>query len=94
MPKAPEEDAWHLFNDFLVRPVQTNEALTFNTAWKLPSVIAYQIKAANNRIDETWKRNLDLSLLYTDTKYILEILHESHLTFFTALTTVQGHTQV
>ncbi|KAH8816153.1 PAB-dependent poly(A)-specific ribonuclease subunit PAN2 [Xylogone sp. PMI_703] len=65
-PTAPTEPQWHLFNDFLVRPIKTEEALTFNTSWKMPSVITYQIKAANNRIDNTWKTNLDTSLLYID----------------------------
>ncbi|TVY87329.1 PAN2-PAN3 deadenylation complex catalytic subunit, partial [Lachnellula willkommii] len=65
-PTAPEESQWHLFNDFLVRPVQAKEALTFNTSWKVPSVIAYQAKQFNNRIDNSWKQNLDTSLLYLD----------------------------
>jgi PAB-dependent poly(A)-specific ribonuclease subunit 2 len=66
-PEPQEQDNWHLFNDFLVRPTAKDDALTFNTTWKLPSVIAYQIKAANNRIDDSWKMNLDTSLLYKDT---------------------------
>ena len=71
MPAAPSEDAWHLFNDFLVRPTKRDEALSFNPAWKLPSVLAFQIKEANNRIDDTWKKNLDTSLLYQETTYAL-----------------------
>lgn len=67
-PTAPAESQWHLFNDFLVRPIKSEEALTFNTSWKVPSVIAYQVKAANNRIDNAWKQNLDTSLLYMDLK--------------------------
>jgi PAB-dependent poly(A)-specific ribonuclease subunit 2 len=67
-PTAPAESEWHLFNDFLVRPIKLEEALTFNTAWKLPSVIAYQVKRANNSIDNTWKQNLDPNLLYIDHK--------------------------
>lgn len=67
-PETPQEDQWHLFNDFLVRPIKTEEALTFNTAWKLPSVISYQIKQFNNMIDNSWKQNLDTTLLYIDTK--------------------------
>ncbi|RDL37203.1 PAB-dependent poly(A)-specific ribonuclease subunit PAN2 [Venustampulla echinocandica] len=65
-PAAPEESQWHLFNDFLVRPIKAEEALTFNTSWKIPSVITYQVKVANNRIDNTWKQSLDTSLLYVD----------------------------
>jgi PAB-dependent poly(A)-specific ribonuclease subunit 2 len=69
MHEPQTEDKWHLFNDFLVRPVKKDEALTFNTTWKLPSVMAFQIKTASNRIDDSWKKNLDTSLLYKDSKY-------------------------
>lgn len=57
-----------MFNDFLVCPVTTEEALTFNTAYKLPSVLAYQIKEANNKIDTEWQKNIDTSVLYQDFK--------------------------
>ncbi|KAM5375702.1 hypothetical protein ACJZ2D_005885 [Fusarium nematophilum] len=63
---APGESQWHLFNDFLVRSVSTEEALTFNTSWKVPSVVAYQVKEANNKIDMDWKKNIDTSILYQD----------------------------
>ncbi|KAH8601191.1 PAB-dependent poly(A)-specific ribonuclease subunit PAN2 [Bisporella sp. PMI_857] len=66
-PVAPAESQWHLFNDFLVRPVTPQNALTFNTSWKVPSVITYQLKAACNRIDDAWKQAMDCSLLYRDT---------------------------
>ena len=68
--EAPGYSQWHLFNDFLVRSVSSEEALTFNTAWKLPSVIAFQVKEANNKIDTEWKNHLDTSLLYQDQKYV------------------------
>lgn len=68
MRSPPSESKWHLFNDFLVRPVLQEEALTFNSAWKLPSVIAYQLKAVNNHIDDSWKENLDTTLLYQTQK--------------------------
>ncbi|KJK89822.1 hypothetical protein H633G_06322 [Metarhizium anisopliae BRIP 53284] len=64
--EAPGQSQWHLFNDFLVRSVSTDEALTFNTSWKVPSVVAFQIKEANNKIDSTWKHQLDTSILYHD----------------------------
>jgi len=67
-PTLQTESQWHLFNDFLVRPIKTEEALNFNTTWKLPSVIAYQVKTFNNKIDNSWKQNLDTSLLYMDRK--------------------------
>lgn len=69
-PEAPDSSQWHLFNDFLVRSVSTEEALTFNTTWKLPSVVTYQVKDANNKLDVSWKKNLDTSLLYQDLKYV------------------------
>jgi len=67
-PTPPDESQWHLFNDFLVSPVSTREALSFNTTWKTPSVIVYQVKAANNRVDTAWKAQLDTSVLYLDHK--------------------------
>ncbi|KAG6053616.1 poly(A)-specific ribonuclease [Claviceps sp. LM77 group G4] len=65
-PQASQQSQWHLFNDFLVRSVSAEEALTFNTSWKVPTVIAFQIKEANNKIDTTWKQHLDISILYHD----------------------------
>ena len=64
--EAPTQSQWHLFNDFLVRPVSKDEALSFNTTLKHPSVLAYQVKAANNKIDNEWKKNIDTSILYQD----------------------------
>ena len=58
------EDKWHLFNDFLVRPIPKEEALRFEPSWKLPSVLTYQRKAARHSIDDTWKNDLDTQLLY------------------------------
>lgn len=36
----------------------------FNTTWKLPSVLAYQVKSYNHAIDDSWKERLDSSILY------------------------------
>lgn len=69
--EAQLSSRWHLFNDFLVRPVSSEEALSFNN-WKLPSVIAFQIKPENNRIDNSWKENLDTSILYMDKNLRIE----------------------
>ncbi|KAI0197632.1 PAB-dependent poly(A)-specific ribonuclease subunit PAN2 [Astrocystis sublimbata] len=65
-PTASDKSQWYLFNDFHVKAVPDKEALTFNTTWKTPSVIVYQTKSANNRLDSSWKRNLDARLLYLD----------------------------
>lgn len=58
------EDSWHLFNDFLVRPIPKEEALRFEPSWKLPSVLTFQLKAARHSIDDSWKDNLDAHILY------------------------------
>ncbi|KAJ4295515.1 poly(A)-specific ribonuclease [Kalmusia sp. IMI 367209] len=58
------EDKWHLFNDFLVRPIPKEEALRFEPSWKLPSVLTFQLKAARHKIDDSWKNNLDTGILY------------------------------
>ncbi|GAA6028111.1 hypothetical protein JCM8097_001876 [Rhodosporidiobolus ruineniae] len=43
---ANEEDkpgaSWHLFNDFLVRPVSEEEVLSFPGTWKIPAVLFYE----------------------------------------------------
>ncbi|KAF3936936.1 hypothetical protein ABW19_dt0207512 [Dactylella cylindrospora] len=57
------ESNWHLFNDFLVRPVSQEEAMNFAPAWKLPSVLCFQQKAYTN-VDNSWKDNIDTSLLF------------------------------
>ena len=58
------EPKWHLFNDFLVAPIDTAEALHFNQSWKMPSALAYQVKSGHGAIDNGWKSALDTTLLY------------------------------
>ncbi|KAI9690962.1 MAG: poly(A)-specific ribonuclease [Bathelium mastoideum] len=58
------DNQWFIFNDFLVQQVSMDEALRFEPKWKLPSVLAYQVKSASHVIDDSWKENLDPSLLY------------------------------
>ncbi|KIW04435.1 hypothetical protein, variant 1 [Verruconis gallopava] len=58
------KDEWHLFNDFLVTPCSTTEALRFEPTWKLPCVLCYQLKEYSHIIDDSWKTNLDTSILY------------------------------
>ncbi|KAF4595528.1 PAB-dependent poly(A)-specific ribonuclease subunit PAN2 [Ophiocordyceps camponoti-floridani] len=65
-PQWPGQSQWHLFNDFLVRSISREEALTFNQSWKTPSVVAFQVKHANNKMDTEWKDHLDTSILYHD----------------------------
>lgn len=70
-PEPPGESQWHLFNDFSVKPVSTAEALTFNTRWKMPSILVYQLKSASNKVDTEWVKNIDTSVLHIDFKYVL-----------------------
>ncbi|KAK2599384.1 hypothetical protein N8I77_011142 [Diaporthe amygdali] len=67
-PTAPGDSQWHLFNDFSVKPVSAAEALTFNARWKMPSVLVYQLKTANNDLDTEWVKNIDTSVLHIDFK--------------------------
>jgi PAB-dependent poly(A)-specific ribonuclease subunit 2 len=62
-PETQDDDQWHLFNDFLVHPT-TEEELRFDPSWKMPSVLAYQLKSARHDIDNSWLDNLDMTLLY------------------------------
>jgi PAB-dependent poly(A)-specific ribonuclease subunit 2 len=63
--REPEEKSrWHLFNDFLVTEVDKDEALKFNQPWKIPCVLAYQVKNARHCVDDSWKKALDTTLLF------------------------------
>lgn len=64
VPKHRGFPDWHLFNDFLVQPVDPREALDFSKGWKLPSVLAYQLQSAHGMVDDNWKAALDTTLLY------------------------------
>lgn len=57
-----------MFNDFHVKPVSTEEALAFNATWKTPSVLTFQLKEFDNKLDNNWADRLDTSLLYVDLK--------------------------
>lgn len=63
-PDPERREHWHLFNDFMVRPVSTQEALHFDSRWKLPSVITYQAKQMSHLIDNTWKLHINTSILF------------------------------
>ncbi|KAL8823818.1 MAG: hypothetical protein Q9191_005520 [Dirinaria sp. TL-2023a] len=60
------EDRWHLFNDFLVRKVPQHEALRLSTAWKMPTVLAFQLRGGRHYIDDSWKNCLDTRCLYME----------------------------
>lgn len=59
-------NSWHLFNDFLVTEVDKDEALRFNQPWKVPCVLAYQVRDARYAIDDSWKHYLDTTLLFRE----------------------------
>ncbi|KAL9129564.1 MAG: hypothetical protein Q9217_002020 [Psora testacea] len=61
-----ERNNWHLFNDFLVRKVDKQEALRFVPSWKMPVVLSYQMKAYRHAVDHTWKSNPDITCLYNE----------------------------
>ncbi|BGO90283.1 hypothetical protein NBRC10512_004804 [Rhodotorula toruloides] len=52
---ASEEEkpgsSWHLFNDFLVRPISEEEALSFPGKWKIPAVLFYERRDAPQLLD-------------------------------------------
>lgn len=65
--RQPEERSrWHLFNDFLVTEVDRDEALKFSQSWKVPCVLAYQVKDARHVVDDSWKDILDTTLLFRE----------------------------
>ena len=59
-----EQSQWHLFNDFLVRQITKDEALSFAPSWKMPVILTYQIKSARHAIDDGWKDSLETGCLY------------------------------
>ena len=63
-PEPERRENWHLFNDFMVRPISVQEALHFDSRWKLPSIITYQTKQMSHLIDNTWKSQIDTSILF------------------------------
>ncbi|PYH85008.1 putative PAB-dependent poly(A)-specific ribonuclease subunit [Aspergillus uvarum CBS 121591] len=65
-PEADPTNKWHLFNDFLVTEVDRDEALRFNQPWKIPCVLAYQVKDGRHSMDDSWKKSLDTTLLFRD----------------------------
>ncbi|KAK4698993.1 PAB-dependent poly(A)-specific ribonuclease subunit 2, partial [Phenoliferia sp. Uapishka_3] len=42
---------WYLFNDFLVKPISEEEALSFPSTWKIPAVMFYQRVDADELLD-------------------------------------------
>ena len=59
-----ERNQWHLFNDFLVTEIDRNEAFNFGQPWKHPCTLAFQVSSARHSVDDSWKNNLDTTLLF------------------------------
>ncbi|BDD62899.1 poly(A)-specific ribonuclease [Monascus purpureus] len=64
--QSEEKNRWHLFNDFLVTEVDSDEALKFSQPWKAPCVLAFQAKDARHAVDDSWKNALDTTLLFRE----------------------------
>ncbi|CCG81195.1 PAB-dependent poly(A)-specific ribonuclease subunit pan2 [Taphrina deformans PYCC 5710] len=62
-----EESPWLLFNDFLVKEVTAEEALTYPGPWKVPAVLSYErINETSSRATETADSTIDMSIIYRD----------------------------
>lgn len=72
---SSDQSRWHLFNDFLVRQVATEEALHFAASWKNPVILTYQISTARHALDDSWKKSLDTACLYYNWPMKFELLH-------------------
>ncbi|KAI1978164.1 poly(A)-specific ribonuclease [Ophidiomyces ophidiicola] len=59
-----EKSSWHLFNDFLVTEVSKDEVFSFNQTWKSPCTLAYQVSTGRHGLDDSWKNELDTTLLF------------------------------
>ena len=86
------ENQWHLFNDFLVRHIPQHEALRFSATWKLPTVLAYQLKGARHYVDDNWKDCLDTRCLYIENsmKYARSSLSQQAANTSTAILVIHS----
>ncbi|PLW49838.1 hypothetical protein PCASD_01618 [Puccinia coronata f. sp. avenae] len=48
---TPAGDPWYLFNDFLVKKISQDEALSFPACWKVPCVLYYVRKDSDQVLD-------------------------------------------
>lgn len=66
-PTAAEESNWLLFNDFLVKEVTSEEALSYPGPWKVPSVLSYErVKDLGMQTHDMFAPKLDKSILFQD----------------------------
>ncbi|TKA57450.1 hypothetical protein B0A53_00679 [Rhodotorula sp. CCFEE 5036] len=72
LAKVTSEDgkpgaSWHLFNDFLVKPVTEEEVLSFPGKWKIPAVLFFERVDVNSVLDlEDLPMKADPSVLCED----------------------------
>ncbi|KAG0150617.1 hypothetical protein CROQUDRAFT_38040 [Cronartium quercuum f. sp. fusiforme G11] len=70
-----DEDGWYLFNDFLVRKVTQEEALSFKAGWKIPAVLYYRRKEVV--VDQMMEINLVPPLPTIDQSILLQDINLS-----------------
>lgn len=58
------QSQWHIFNDFMVREVEKEEALRFAPSWKTPIILTYQVKRTRPQVDDSWRNAIDARSLY------------------------------
>ncbi|KAH8925754.1 hypothetical protein BT69DRAFT_1239751 [Atractiella rhizophila] len=60
-----KKDAWYLFNDFLVRQISEEEALSFSGTWKIPSTLYFTRVDCDNLLDfSTLPMKIEPSILF------------------------------
>lgn len=59
--------AWHVFNDFLVKPIGEDEALSFPGSWKIPAILYYTRTDCESIVDYgALALSPDTSILFND----------------------------
>ena len=67
-------DGWYLFNDFSVREIDEEEALSFPGNWKVPTVLYFERVDTRSQLDFSGLPNqLDPSILSQDTNISLSV---------------------
>lgn len=66
-PVGSSGQVWYLFNDFLVRKISEEEALSFPAVWKIPCVLYYVRKDINQVMDlSRLPSSMDQTILLND----------------------------
>lgn len=75
-PNDDEPNAWYLFNDFLVRPIDAEDALRFGETWKVPAILMWERTDAAAQSHAAHLAELG-SHLQLDTSLLLHDVHMS-----------------